>query len=244
MAATPPATADSATENMEPSLTPSVNDSKTPEPDELVPVYCLTKLTDEDIEAFRSDMMSDTEGLDWVKPDFQQWVRDQEGTLRDMYRIWRDTGDGSGYHTAFFIDHDCLSSRSVIVVDPDHETMISSDEASEWARASLSAYLNRKAYPEGVDPWDVPDGNYEDYLEDMADDIVGKRGVAYGRIPATDFNTVWCNLDVANASLTELVSSSGGEIKIQESEDWDEDAAMEKLHRIIREHTERDGEKE
>ncbi|KAK5119903.1 hypothetical protein LTR85_007229 [Meristemomyces frigidus] len=201
-----------------------------------VPVYCLTALSDADKAAYQTAIDKSPDN-DYLQPDFIPWPESREGTMEDMYRIWRAVGgDESHFHFAFFIDRESLANQSIIIAQPDAYTMLYSEAANDWARENLTAYLDRKSSSAGVTSQSVPQGTYEGFLEPLDKDILGKRGLTYGRVPASSFRSIWCNLDIANMDLFELVGSEGSAVQIVANGVWDMDVFMEKLGRVIEEY--------
>ncbi|KAK5708609.1 hypothetical protein LTR17_020547 [Elasticomyces elasticus] len=213
--------------------TTSVNRQISPE---TVPIYCLTKLSAEDESAYRNEIEKDQE-LAWVHPEFKHWEQGTNGTLDDMYRKWTEASAGSPYLFAFFIDHKSLANRSIIIAQPDAYTMLFSNDAQKWVHANFSAYIERRQLNADA-TLNVPGGRYEGYLEDLVDDVLGKRGLTFGRVPAEAFRGIWCNLDIANMSMSELVEFHKSNVETIDSPHWDQEACMEKLEGLIRKRAE------
>ncbi|KAK3640361.1 hypothetical protein LTR56_011959 [Elasticomyces elasticus] len=205
-------------------------------PPEIVPIYCLTTLSAEDESAYRNEIEKDQE-LAWVHPDFRYWGQGTNGTLDDMYRMWTELSAGSPYHFAFFIDRESLTNRSIIIAQPDAYTMLFSNDAQKWVHANFSAYIERSQLSADT-TLNVPSGRYEGYLEDLVDDVLGKRGLTFGRVAAEAFRGIWCNLDIANMSMSELVEFHKSNVEAINSPQWDQEACMEKLEGLIRKRAE------
>ncbi|KAK5767535.1 hypothetical protein LTS12_002376 [Elasticomyces elasticus] len=215
------------------SLTMSVNREIPPQ---TVPIYCLTKLSSEDESAYRNEIEKDQE-LAWVQPEFKHWEQETNGTLDDMYHKWTETSADSPCHFAFFIDHESLANHSIIIAQPDAYTMLFSNDAQKGVHANFSAYIERRQL--GADTTlNVSDGRYEGYLEDLIDDVLGKRGLTFGRVPAEAFRGIWCNLDIANMDMSELVDFHKSNLESVENPQWDQEAFMEKLEGVIRKYAE------
>ncbi|KAK3678866.1 hypothetical protein LTR78_001319 [Recurvomyces mirabilis] len=204
-----------------------------------VPIYCLTKLTTAEKETYRSAITRSGD-FDRVFPKFKLWTRDDKGNLHDMYRIWRETGgEESPCHFALFIDRTGVANSTMLAAQPCAYTMLFSPEASDWARENLTSYLNH-VDPSGNSSHQVEQegGQYEGYMEDLVDDILGKRGLTYGRVPAGALRSMWANLDIANMDFLELVEyegrdlQDGGKVELLEDPEFDTHAVMAKLWAI------------
>jgi len=203
-----------------------------------VPIYCLTKLTDAEQATYQTAIEASDSLVDphWVMPDFKAWTGDGDGNFKDMYRLWKETGGNeSCYHFAFFIDRKGVANKSIIIAQPDAYTMLYDEAASNWAQKNLKDYLDRKGRLEGKIPRTAPSGTYEAFLEPMAEDILGKRGLTYGRVPASAFRGIWCNLDIANMGMDECVELEGGTMEFVENPDFDVDGFMGKLEKVLQE---------
>ncbi|KAK4556659.1 hypothetical protein LTR86_006230 [Recurvomyces mirabilis] len=200
------------------------------------PIHCLTNLTTAEKESYRS-AITESGDVDWVFPEFMPWTGNDEGSLQDMYRIWRETGgEESPYHFAFFIDRVGVAHTTIVAAQPCAYTMLFSPGASDWARENLTSYLSH-VDPSGGSSQQVQQGRgaYEGYMEDLGDDILGKRGLTYGRVPASAFRSMWANLDIANMGFSELVEyngrhmQDGGKVELLENDRFDAHAVMAKL---------------
>ncbi|KAK4555180.1 hypothetical protein LTR86_007476 [Recurvomyces mirabilis] len=199
-----------------------------------VPVFLLTNLTAAEQAAYQAALVSDTE-LEFVHPLLRAWTEDYEGTPEDLFRLWREVED-----FAFFVDREGVASTTILVAQPDDYTMLFSSEASQWARENLTAYLQtHKPEVDYQTAVDSGDGAYEGYLETLADDILGKRGLTYGRVPASAFRGIWANLDLANMDMSECVEyhgrdlANGGTVEMVVDGNWSAHTVMGKLWDMI-----------
>ena len=71
-------------------------------------------------------------------------------------------------------------------------------------------------------------------------DILGRKGLNYGRVPASGFRSVWANLDLGNMAVSELMEYLGrkdvpgdGKVEMMWHEVWDEKGVLEKLEEIV-----------
>ena len=122
--------------------------------------------------------------------------------------------------------------------------MLYSNDALAWVNMLFTRHITDKAAVGDKSPSHIPEV-YEGALEHLDDDILGKRGLTYGRLPASEFRNVWRTLDIGNESMSELVEHFGrkevpGEarVKMIETDEWDEKAFLEKLERIVMEREE------
>ena len=158
-------------------------------------------MTEANKDAYRTAMTAvDKQDLYWIQPDFEACNTDYKDSTQDLYRAWQERGEKeSTHHFAFFIDRESLADKCLIIAEPDAYTMLFSESASKWVHTTLNSYLDRNAlaYPRAYDR-SGESGVNEWYMEALHDDILGKRGVTYGRIPASAFRSVWANLDIGS----------------------------------------------
>ena len=206
-----------------------------------VPIYCLAKFSDAQVATFEESIMRSEEVvLAWVQPDFVPWLSDSDGDLSDTYRIWNETGAGQQNHFAFFIDREGTANTSIIIAQPDAYTMLYSVAANAWANESFASYISDQTLPDSHSSLSNPN-IHEGYLELVCDDILGNRGLTYGRVPADAFRSVWANLNIANMGMCELVEYHGqGKVEMVENKGWDQKAVMEKIKRLVRADEERE----
>ncbi|KAK5630227.1 hypothetical protein RRF57_005942 [Xylaria bambusicola] len=80
--------------------------------------------------------------------------------------------------------------------------------------------------------------------DELLEDSLG-RALNYGRIPATSLETVWCNLDIGNMGMSELVEFEGcssvqgghvdGVVHTLRNRNWDmEEAFGKRLYEFVK----------
>ena len=131
-----------------------------------------------------------------------------------MYWIWRETGGGESiYHFYFFIHRVGVANTTIIAAQPDAYTVLFSPETSDWARNNLTSYLDHLD-PLGSTSLQVDQGRraYEDYMEELEEEILRGRGLTYGRVPASAFRDSCPNLDEGNMGFSELIEFHGEDV--------------------------------
>lgn len=251
-----------------PSSTEDPSGKKDSTPPAIVPVYCLTILSAEEQLIYRNAFKStDTKDkFQWIQPYFVPWSREDnhnraEGDLDDMYHIWHrrtenlvgsDNSDSGGWTWKFFIDQKAVQHTGIIIAQPDMGSRCYSEEACSWAFGLLDA--ERQKALEAKAASDLRDKNLslqemlryriEPLLEALYlenDSLLGQRSLSYGRVPATALLSIWCNLDIANMDMSELVKYHGrateveGEGIVQEvySKDWDSSVFVQEWIKIV-----------
>lgn len=201
--------------------------------DRFVEIYLLTHLTKEEHTAYLATFMSqigDDPDLAWVKPQFIDWPSGQaEGSVEggEMLRLFKQNiladPDGSSFQFQYFADRQSVDSGTVIVAHRDGYTMCHSDEtAREITDLAAGSGIT---LPED---WAEMDGIVEDMMDDFAN-----RGVAWGRIPISQWRSSWCNFDIGNMGEDEFIEMCGGSSRILRDPEWDEGSFMEKLREEV-----------
>ena len=214
-----------------------------------VPVYCLTKLSDFEKSSLERCITEEgddiNQTLDWVRPEFILWNDDEDGDLKTLYLKWCESGGGSGHHFAFYLDREAVQNKSLIIAQPDDYTMLYARDAQDWANMLFTRYMTDKYCLGDSRLPDIPEIS-DGEMELVDKDLLGGRGLNYGRVPAYGLRTVWANLDLSNMGMSELVNCLGrkdvpgeGKVEMIENEDWNEIAFLEKLERVAIEGQER-----
>ncbi|KAH8166859.1 hypothetical protein CIB48_g1385 [Xylaria polymorpha] len=205
-------------------------------PSEHVPIYCLTKLSESEKATYQKALNRD-EQEDYIKIEFVDLTQDIDGDMEDMYRIWTENnGRESNYFFAFFVDRFGVNDTSVIIAQPDSYTLIYSDEAQAWAQE----LVNRQLITHGEEPNSIL--VYDATMEqaEVKQDALG-RALNYGRIHAGDMKLTWCNLNLANMNIGELVTmdrecmvAGGGVLHTLENKKWDKEAFGKRLYEVMK----------
>lgn len=183
-------------------------------PDEVVPLYCLTRLTSSEEDTLKRKFdEGDKQGLDFVVSSIVPWSNDTDGTETDILRIYKQRENDNYFQ--FFIDRQTLHDDTIIVVDQDISTLVFSEAAAAEAQ-QLVQDLH----------WDSIQYEIDEGLRDAAWDEFRQRAVTYGRVPIADFRSVYANLNLANMASNELVEDPLVQIKDPE---WDATAFFRKV---------------
>jgi hypothetical protein len=158
-------------------------------------IYCLTKLTSSEEETLKLelDSMDDLPELDFVHYRIVPWPNEADGTEADILRIYKQQYTVSrNFH--LFVDRQTLHDNTMIVANRDPDVLVFSDDAHAAAQRLVKDMQ-----------WDSIDYEIdEDLLYSLYKDFAD-RAITYARIPVLKFRGVWCNLDIKNVSLCEIV---------------------------------------
>lgn len=69
-------------------------------------------------------------------------------------------------------------------------------------------------------------------VEELMDELTG-RGVAWGRIPISQWRSSWCNADIGNMHEHDFIEYCGGSNSILRDPEWDSDSFLEKLREEV-----------
>lgn len=204
--------------------------------DRFVKIYLLTHLTEEEQSAYLATFQNevgDDPGLTWVKPQFIDWPRGQaEGSIEggEMLRLFKQNisadPEGTNFQFQYFADRQSVDSSTVIVAHRDAYTMLHSDQtAREITDLAAESGIT---LPEN---WAEMDA----VVENLMDDLTG-RGVAWGRIPISQWRSSWCNFDISNMGEDEFIEYCGdGSSRILRDPEWDSGSFVEKLREEVQE---------
>lgn len=202
--------------------------------DRFVKIYLLTHLTEEEHTAYLAtfqNQVGDDPGLTWVKPQFIDWPSGQaEGSVEggEMLRLFKQNiladPDGTSFQFQYFADRQSVDSSTVIVAHRDAYTMLHSDQtAREITDLAAESGIT---LPEN---WAEMDAVVENLMEDLTG-----RGVAWGRIPISQWRSSWCNFDISNMGEDEFIEYvCGGSSRIVRDPEWDEGSFVEKLREEV-----------
>ncbi|KAF3763641.1 hypothetical protein M406DRAFT_108678 [Cryphonectria parasitica EP155] len=226
----------------------SENQDESQANDVVVPIYCLTTLTQAEqdsllaaLENERSD--DNAEPLDFVKPKLVPWTEEKDGDIGDLYRLYRkliqDADEKSRiYEFFFFVDRACLGTAKegetktnktqIILAQPDAYTL----QYSPATVTEMQTLL--RTHGSGVLPeWD------EGLAEELDREML-LRALTYGRLPVGMWRDAWANLDIANMDMGEMVEGFGGDgeekgvIERVDDPAWDGEAFVRRVEEVYR----------
>ncbi|KAI0444683.1 hypothetical protein F4803DRAFT_238422 [Xylaria telfairii] len=207
-------------------------------PSQHVPIYCLTKLSESEKATYQKALNRD-EQEDYIKIEFVDWTQDKDGDMENMHRIWTENSERENmgiHYFAFFVDRFGVNDTSVIIAQPDSYTLVYCDEAQAWAQE----LVNRQFIAHGEEPNSVlvieAMVGEEEPLKDARE-----RALNYGRVYAGDMKLAWCNLNIANMGIGELVTmdrerpvAGGGVLHTLENKNWDTEAFGKRLYEAVK----------
>ncbi|KAI1171587.1 hypothetical protein F4777DRAFT_582785 [Nemania sp. FL0916] len=201
-----------------------------------VPLHCLTKLSESERTSYEKALINE-----FCEIELIAWTRDTDGDLDDMYRMWeensRDDSSGSS-HFSFFLDRTGVKDTAVILARPDVFTLCHTKEAWAWGQELVNKELvARGEKPDSVLVYDAMGEN------ELREDAL-MRALNYGRIPATSMPLAWCNLDISNMDMCELIEFEkkdavpggcvDGVVHALENKKWDAEAFGKRLYEYLK----------
>lgn len=197
--------------------------------DEFINIFLLTHLTEEERTAYLDMFQHNVEDdLDWIKPQFIEWPSEQaEGSIEggDLLHLFKKTlsDDPEGADFQYFADRQSIDSGTVILAHRDPYTMLHSPETAQD--------ITKLAARGGVT---LPgDWTRMNRVVDKLMDNLTDRGVAWGRIPISEWRSSWCNADMGNMHEHEFIEDCGGSNSILTDPEWNSDGFLENLRREV-----------
>ncbi|OHF03075.1 hypothetical protein CORC01_01459 [Colletotrichum orchidophilum] len=201
-------------------------------PYEFVPVYMLTKLTDEEEKTFVSIIAAREEGVaeedDYVRPKLVYWTADADGTIEnDLVPLHRKLEAESelDYHSFFFYaDRKSVEDGGTILASRDWGTLCISKTATQ----KFTKFCKEKDIKLPRGGWSHIDG----LIVNLTKDII-TWGVTWGRQPGPQWKSSHQNLDLANMQMSELIEMHGEQVQILEDDEWDAQGFSERLRKEL-----------
>ena len=192
--------------------------------DLFVPVYCLSKLSKGEEQHMETALQQDDDEINplpWVKPRLVPWTQEHDGSIDDLYRLYRELRDDTDQERSeffFFLDRRCVEEKKVIIADPDQYTLLYANGNMQELNDLIKKHDAR-----------VPEMN-EAIVEKVVFELLD-RAMTYGRIPANAFRSTWANLDIGNMGMSEIVEMYGGTVELYRNPDWNETDFVEKAEK-------------
>ncbi|KAK1471385.1 hypothetical protein CTAM01_16545 [Colletotrichum tamarilloi] len=188
---------------------------------DFVPVYMLTKLTNEEEEAFTSAISALEEGVaeedDYLRPKLVHWTSDVDGTVeKDLLpmnkKLELETALESQSHFFFYADRKSVEDGGTIVAGHDWGTLCISRRANQ----RFTKFCQERGISLPTGGWKSMDA----IIVQLTEEII-TWGVTWGRQPGPSWKSAYQNLDLNNMQMSELIGMHGEEINVLEDSDWD-----------------------
>ncbi|KAK1710679.1 hypothetical protein BDP67DRAFT_520538, partial [Colletotrichum lupini] len=188
---------------------------------DFVPVYMLTKLTNEEEKAFTSAISALEEVVaeedDYLRPKLVHWTSDVDGTVeKDLLpmnkKLELETTLESQSHFFFYADRRSVEDGGTIVAGHDWGILCISRRANQ----RFTKFCQERGISLPTGGWKSMDA----IIVQLTEEIV-TWGVTWGRQPGPSWKSAYQNLDLNNMQMSELIGMHGEEINVLEDSDWD-----------------------
>ncbi|UQC90616.1 uncharacterized protein CLUP02_16146 [Colletotrichum lupini] len=168
---------------------------------DFVPVYMLTKLTNEEEKAFTSAISA-----------LEEVVAEEDDYLRPKLVHWTSDVDESQSHFFFYADRRSVEDGGTIVAGHDWGTLCISRRANQ----RFTNFCQERGISLPTGGWKSMDA----IIVQLTEEII-TWGVTWGRQPGPSWKSAYQNLDLNNMQMSELIGMHGEEINVLEDSDWD-----------------------